>query len=568
VERTAPVDTTETSAGAGTAGAPAVPGPPATPGPGWLAVALLAVNLPIVVATVRALARGWQPLGDNGLMLVRARDVGTAHHPLLGLWSSASLLFDKDLNHPGPLYFDVLALPVRLLGPWVGLAVGVMLVNMAAATLAVVVARRVGGVRALVAVAAAVVGLQWAMGSELLFDVWQPNALVLPMMALLVVAVALAGGDLPMAPWFVGVGSLLAQTHVSYLPLVAALAAGTAVLAGLSVRRSPERVAWRAPLALAVVVGVLAWVQPVVEQVTSDGEGNLSRLARAAVADGQDAIGAGRALRIMAEVLTGPWYARASYESAVPITAPDAPIQGLLAPSAALVVLSLTVVVLAGLVLAGRRTGCRPLATMAVVAVAALVTGLVTLASSPVNITGVAVHGMRWLWPIAALVTATVLYGVLVLLRSGPGVARVGAPALVLGLALAVAAGNLATYHSRSWGPVLTAPELPAAQELAAGLDAIEGRGTVLVDVAGVRYGEPYTGLLLAEMQDRGIPFVLDNEGMIRQVGEGRRYDGHAELRLWHAEGEAAGRRPPGAELLASSDEGPLAVALFVEPIG
>jgi hypothetical protein len=191
-------------------------------------------------------------------MLVRARDVGTTHHPLLGLWSSASLLFDKDLNHPGPLYFDALALPVRLLGPWVGLAVGVMLVNMAAATLAVAVARRVGGVRAMLAVAAAVVGLQWAMGSELLFDVWQPNALVLPMMALLVVAVALAGGDLAMAPWFVGVGSLLAQTHVSYLPLVAALAVGTAVLAGLSVRRSPGRVAWRGSLALAVAVGVLA----------------------------------------------------------------------------------------------------------------------------------------------------------------------------------------------------------------------------------------------------------------------------------------------------------------------
>jgi hypothetical protein len=562
VERAAPVDTTESRADAGPAA------PPATPGPGWLAAALLAVNLPIVVATVRALARGWQPLGDNGLMLVRARDVGTTHHPLLGLWSSASLLFDKDLNHPGPLYFDALALPVRLLGPWVGLAVGVMLVNMAAATLAVAVARRVGGVRAMLAVAAAVVGLQWAMGSELLFDVWQPNALVLPMMALLVVAVALAGGDLAMAPWFVGVGSLLAQTHVSYLPLVAALAVGTAVLAGLSVRRSPGRVAWRGSLALAVAVGVLAWVQPIVEEVTGDGEGNVSRLARAAVADGQGAIGAGRALRIMAEVLTGPWYTRGSYESAVPITAPDAPIPGLLSGLAALVVLAVVGLSLEGLALAGRHAGCRPLSTMARYTAVALGAGLLTLATAPINITGVAVHGMRWLWPIAALATATVLYGVLVMVRSGPGWARVGAPALVLCLALAVAVSNLATYRSQSWGPVLTAHELPAAQELAAGLDAIEGRGTVLVDVAGVRYGEPYTGLLLAEMQDRGIPFVLDNEGMIRQVGEGRRYDGHADLRLWHAEGEAAGRRPPGAELLASSDESPLAVALFVEPIG
>jgi hypothetical protein len=501
-------------------------------------------------------------------MLVRARDVGTEHHPLLGLWSSASLVFDRDLNHPGPLYFDLLALPVRALGPWVGVAVGALLVNVAAATLAVAAARRVGGVRAMLAVAAAVVGLQWAMGSELLFDVWQPNALVLPMLALLVVGVALAGGDVAMAPWFVGVGSLLVQTHVSYVPLVALLAAGTAVPAVLSIRRSTARVAWRGPLALAVLVGLLAWAQPVIEQVGGDGEGNLSRLVRAAAADGQGSIGIERAVRIVAEVLAGPWFTRGSYEGAVPITAPDAPIPGLLSGSAALVVLALVGLTLAGLALAGRHGGCRPLSTMAGYTAWALGAGLLTLATSPVNITGLAVHGMRWLWPIAALATATVLYGVLVLVRSGPGWARVGAPALVLCLALAVAASNLATYRSQSWGPVLTAHELPAAQELAAGLDAVEGRGTVLVDVAGVRYGEPYTGLLLAEMQDRGIPFVLDNEGMIRQVGEGRRDDGHADLRLWHAEGEAAHRRPPGAELLASSDEGPVAVALFVEPIG
>jgi hypothetical protein len=562
MERTAPVDVTAPHP------APDAAEPPAAPGPGWLAVTLLAVSAPIVVATARALARGWQPLGDNGLMLVRARDVGTEHHPLLGLWSSASLVFDRDLNHPGPLYFDLLALPVRALGPWVGVAVGALLVNVAAATLAVAAARRVGGVRAMLAVAAAVVGLQWAMGSELLFDVWQPNALVLPMLALLVVGVALAGGDVAMAPWFVGVGSLLVQTHVSYVPLVALLAAGAAVPAVLSIRRSTARVAWRGPLALAVLVGLLAWAQPVIEQVGGDGEGNLSRLVRAAAADGQGSIGIERAVRIVAEVLAGPWFTRGSYEGAVPITAPDAPIPGLLSGSAALVVLAVVGLTLAGLALAGRHGGCRPLSTMAGYTAWALGAGLLTLATSPVNITGLAVHGMRWLWPIAALATATVLYGVLVLVRSGPGWARVGAPALVLCLALAVAASNLATYRSQSWGPVLTAHELPAAQELAAGLDAVEGRGTVLVDVAGVRYGEPYTGLLLAEMQDRGIPFVLDNEGMIRQVGEGRRDDGHADLRLWHAEGEAAHRRPPGAELLASSDEGPVAVALFVEPIG
>ena len=43
-----------------------------TSGRRLLAAALVMVNLPIVVATVRALARGWQPIGDNGILLVRS----------------------------------------------------------------------------------------------------------------------------------------------------------------------------------------------------------------------------------------------------------------------------------------------------------------------------------------------------------------------------------------------------------------------------------------------------------------------------------------------------------------
>ena len=80
------------------------------------------------------------------------------------MWTSASALFDANLNHPGPLYFDTLALPVRLLGPWVGLAVGAMLVNMAASSFAVVAGRRISGTDSMVAVAVVVVAMQFAMG--------------------------------------------------------------------------------------------------------------------------------------------------------------------------------------------------------------------------------------------------------------------------------------------------------------------------------------------------------------------------------------------------------------------
>jgi hypothetical protein len=535
----------------------------------WLSMALLGVNVPIVVATIRALSRGWQPLGDNGVLLVRAQDVGTAHNPLLGSWSSSSLLFDQNLNNPGPLYFDAIALPIKLLGPWVGLAIGVMLVNMAASTLAVVAARRISGTESMVAVALAVIGLQWALGSELLFDLWQPNALVLPAMAFLVVATVLARGDLAMAPWFAGLGSLLVQTHLSYVPLVAVVAVSVVVLAMVAIHGARRVPRWRGPLVWTCVVLVGAWAQPVVEQFTGRGEGNLSRLAGAVVqGNDQATIGMSRALRLLAEVtVVGPWFTRSSYDGAVPPIHGDAPIPGLLAILPAALVLTVAMAVLVGLTVAGRRWLADPgLTVMAGTSIVALCAGVAALASSPVNITGLAVHGLRWVWPIAALVSATMICGVLVGLRSRRGLSRV-TMALCMGLVLVTAVANLPTHVSRSWGPVLFTPTLPTAQQLVGGLDALDGRDTVLFDPTGLRYGEPYSGLVLAEMQERGIPFVFDDEGLIRQFGEGRRNRGDATLRLWQVEGEEALVRPRGVERIAFARGPGAPVALLVEPI-
>ena len=70
--------------------------------------------LPVIIATVRGIRRGWLPIGDNALVAIRAHDVLTSHHPWLGTWSSASLDAGKDLNHPGPLLFDSVAPTVKL----------------------------------------------------------------------------------------------------------------------------------------------------------------------------------------------------------------------------------------------------------------------------------------------------------------------------------------------------------------------------------------------------------------------------------------------------------------------
>ena len=219
---------------------------------------------------------------------MRACDVGTSHNPSPRTWTSASTAVGHNLNNPGPLYYDALAPVIRVLGPWVGLAVGVMLINMAASSLSIVVARRLGGTEAMAAVAVVVVGIQWAMGSEALFDVWQPNALVLPFFAFLVVVCALAAGDLVMAPVAIGLGSLILQTHMSHAVLVVVLVAASVALCVWARRRGDEPTWWRRPLLLTAVVGALAWVFPVYEQLTSTGWGNIARIVDAASAGCSD----------------------------------------------------------------------------------------------------------------------------------------------------------------------------------------------------------------------------------------------------------------------------------------
>jgi hypothetical protein len=540
-------------------------------------VALLAlVNAPIAVATVRALARGWLPVGDNGILLVRARDVGTSHHPLLGSWTSASMVVGEQVNNPGPLYFDALAPTVRLLGPWVGLAVGVMLVNMAAASLAVVAARRISGAGSMVAVGLVLIGLQYAMGSELLFDVWQPNALLLPCLAFLVVATVLAAGDVTMAPWVVGVGSLLVQTHMSYGVVVAA--AGIAALGAVAWhwRRATRSMAetggvtesrrWRRPAAWSALVLVLAWCQPVVEQLTGEGEGNLSRIVDASRGGDAITVGWSRALRLIAEIIVGgPWVTRTGFDHAVPRVAPDAPLPGIASLFTAVVVLgAIGAALLVGGVWAARR-GRHGVAVMNGMAGVALVAAYLALATAPVNAIGLAVHQMRWVWPVGAFVTAAWLTTLASLLRDDVLRRRVLAVGVVA--VAVVAAVTLPTHASQAPGPLDDIDAMGRGRDLVAQLGSLEGRGTILYDPTVLVFAEPYSGLVFAEMQDRGIPFVFDDEVFIRQFGQSRRNDGTPELRMWEAVGASAATVPQGAERVAYVAAGSQSVALFVEPL-
>ena len=89
----------------------------------WLVlVAGFAAVLPVVVAGVRGALRDWLPTGDDAYSAIRADDVFSRNAPLLGTWSSASNYTGHVINHPGPLHFDLLAVPVRLFGHGAGTA--------------------------------------------------------------------------------------------------------------------------------------------------------------------------------------------------------------------------------------------------------------------------------------------------------------------------------------------------------------------------------------------------------------------------------------------------------------
>ena len=212
-------------------------------------------------------------------------------------------------------------------GPNVGMAVAVMAANIAAIVGAAWAAHRVGGQRALVLVSALSAGLAWSMGSELLFDAWQPHAMLLPFWCLLVMCWALAAGDLVMAPFVVGIASLLIQTHLSFVYVVALVGAATVAMTAIGLRQTAasggarwateRRVLRRAGLWTAAVAAV-AWIQPLIDQVS--GQGNLGHLLASSGGD-SDRVGLRLGTRFVASVVAlPPWWSRSGFSSIIRAT--------------------------------------------------------------------------------------------------------------------------------------------------------------------------------------------------------------------------------------------------------
>ena len=519
--------------------------------------------LPILVAVVRAARRGWLPIGDNAYFAIRAADTFTEHHPLLGTWTSASLNAGVDFNNPGPLLFQLLAPATKLIDGGIGVAVGAAVLNALAVIGIAVFARRRGGPLLGTAAMAVTALLCWSMGSELLFDPWQPNSLLLTFLFHLVLVWSLVCGDLKALPWAVGVTSVIVQTHLSYAVLLVALSAWALLGLGLWLRRQRagdagaraqhRRTATRAGVA-ALVVGALCWSQPLWEQVAGEGQGNLSRLA-GNMTTTEQRVGIELGTRIVADVLVPPFWLRPSYGEALvpdPVAPPGSDLLttvDLSFPAAAAVAVVL-VVVMALAVLDARRRGDRVAAAALSTALVTGGAGLLTAWNLPYSFFGVSAHQFRWLWPTAAFVTFAIVAFVARRLhrRDAPGAGRRGV-AVLTAVTAAVALANLPYDNQRS-GPSYDDWAIPVMSELNEQMAVLEDEGTLLIDFEGTRFTEPYSGAVMAELQRRGIPFVTDDEVIVRQLGTSRRLEAPAQ-RLQILQGQTAFAAPPGSRRVA-----------------
>jgi hypothetical protein len=263
------------------------------------------VALPVVVAIVRAAFADYQPPADWALIELSVRDVGS-HTPLVGPFSRYGW------NHPGPLLFWVLAVPYRLLGSSsTALLVGAGAINLASIVTIGVHAWRRGRWPLLVLSSLGLALLLSGVGAGFLVDPWNPYLTMLPFALLLWTTWSIVEGEHRWAPLAVLLAAFLAQTHVSYAPMVAVLLGwsivglvrhGRATVSPTSPDEATSRRRW---LGAAAVLAVLLFLPVAIEQMTTD-PGNVTQIFRHFTDGDREAAGLPAAAEVLGRHLAVP----------------------------------------------------------------------------------------------------------------------------------------------------------------------------------------------------------------------------------------------------------------------
>jgi hypothetical protein len=403
------------------------------------------------------------------------------------------------------------------------------------------------------------------MGSAVLVEPWHASAVLLPFLAFVLLAWAVACGDVALLPWAVGVGSFVVGVNLSYVVFVPALLAFALVGSYLARRDQPVWLPLSTAAATVIVLAV-AWAQPFYEQLFGRGDGNLTRLARAAGRIGETTLDWSEAPRLVAKVLALPlWWVRPSYGDALSLDASGSWLPSLLVAVVALASLLAQL----GLFLrashsTGDRTAVTALAAGLVLVVAALVTAKLTPATPEPGSTAARV---RWLWPVGTFLAFALAGAALrFVVRLKPGWYRplvlwaAGGTAWLVGFTIPVS----------NQGTVASDASARLARHVVDDLSAAELPRPLLVECRE-RVGAPYCEAVLAELRRHDVDFVVPEAGP-PGLGEGRRWDGsNAAARLVVVTSDGAVDQPPGALLLTRHEGSGSAdgqtVAVFIEAI-
>ncbi len=226
--------------------------------------ALMAAGAWPVVALIRLVGQSGaanSPAGDLALMDLSAR---RALHlsQLLGPYSRYGW------HHPGPALAYVMAVPVWLFGSGPGLNVAMALINGAAVVGTVAYVWRRYGVTPALWATAALSGLCLALTFGPILGPWNPNVLVLPLLAFTVLWADAIRGHLGALAWAAVLASFVTQSHISAALFAVVMIVAAAVGAAVVRRRQAERDRIHAPR-LAVWSGVVLFgaslIAPIVE---------------------------------------------------------------------------------------------------------------------------------------------------------------------------------------------------------------------------------------------------------------------------------------------------------------
>ena len=183
-------------------------------------------------------------------------------------------------NHPGPIYFYVLA-PLYAAGGHraAALFAAAVAINLAAIfTIAWVVRRNDGG-PLLVFVSIACLFLAWRV-PRLLASPWTAHIPAFASLTFIVLCGAVSAGRHRLLPLLILFGSFITQTHLSYVPMVGAL---SSVAVATVIAQHRRRAA--AVLAVSAGLWILLWLPTLIDAAMNDG-GNLAALWQFFVAGG------------------------------------------------------------------------------------------------------------------------------------------------------------------------------------------------------------------------------------------------------------------------------------------